>query len=119
MLFDGWGQEQFDEWEPCMYGNIGATEETGAQQQEPQRPGQARPYPEVEIGSCSDDEAPPPPESTQLARANLELRTRVLTLAEQSKLLELQNKTLKNQLVSARDNFKKQLKSGFRHFFGN
>jgi hypothetical protein len=118
MLFDRWDDEQFDEWEPCVYENIAATEEDARQQEMPQDLGQAKGYPEVEIGSCSDDEAPPPPESIQLARANLELRNRVVALAENAKVLEMRNKTLKSQLMSARDNFKKQQKSLFRNLFG-
>jgi hypothetical protein len=97
-----------------VYGNIG---ETASPQEPVQTKEQPKGYPEVEIGSSSDDEAPPPPESTQLARQNLELRNRVVALAEQSKMVEMRNNTLKTQLVAARDSFKKQLKAGFRHFF--
>jgi hypothetical protein len=51
-------------------------------------------FPEVEIGSSSGEDAPPATESTQLARQNLQLRTRVNALVTQSKSLQQANDTL-------------------------
>ncbi|KAH0794287.1 hypothetical protein GPJ56_001890 [Histomonas meleagridis] len=75
------------------------------------------PYPEVEIGSSSDDEAPPVPQSSLLARENLELKARVNSLMQRDKSLEIANSNLKTQLVKCRSNFAKQVKAGFKKLF--
>lgn len=105
MQLDEWSMETYDEWETPLYEAI--NQPTSPQSIVGQSTG---PFPEVEIGSTSDDEAPPVPESTQLARENLELRTRVNSLKQQSTNLEQKNSTLKNQLMSFRNAFKKQIK---------
>lgn len=71
----------------------------------------AGPFPEVEIGSSSDEDAPPIPESSKLARENLELRNRVSQLVQQSKNAESNNISLKKQLNKCRNIFKHQIKS--------
>jgi hypothetical protein len=74
-------------------------------------------FPEVEIGSSSDDDAPRAPESTQLARENLQLRARVNALVTQSKSLEQTNDSLKHQLSKYRHSFASQMKSRIRTLF--
>lgn len=111
MQFDEWGQEPFDEWEDQMYETeslTGTISDTHVQNTEAGR------LPEVEIGSSSDEDAPPVPESTQLARENLELRNRVMALMTQTKTLEQKNEGLKHQLSKYRTNFKSQIKSTFK-----
>jgi hypothetical protein len=108
MEFDEWSHEQFDAW--------------------PGRPGLSTPssmpsfsppakFPEVVIGSSSDDDAPPVPQSSQLARENLELRIRVDALVHQAKALEQTNDTLKSQLHKCRTSFASQMKSKFKGLF--
>jgi hypothetical protein len=74
-------------------------------------------FPEVEIGSSSDEDAPPAPESTQLARENLQLRARVNALVTQSKSLEQANDSLKHQLGKCRRSFASQMKSKIKGLF--
>ena len=103
---EDWYQVEFDEWEEQSF--------------EPERngEGESRPtdekFPEVVIGSSSDEDAPPVPKSTQLARENLELRERVDRLMTQQKKLEMTNEGLRNQLSSCRMSFKSQMKAAFR-----
>ncbi|KAH0790825.1 Carbohydrate binding domain-containing protein [Histomonas meleagridis] len=99
---DEWANEQdFDEWEMDYKGfQIGDDEQTTCLN--PLTPNQnyiQGPYPEVEIGSSSDDEAPPVPQSSLLARENLELKERVNSLIQRDKTLEMTNSNLKKQLV--------------------
>ena len=121
MDMDEWDNLAFDEWEIESYETQPIAAETPPQinsqnLMEPQineqnnltSPNQ---YPEVEIGSSSDEEAPPLPESTKLARENLELRQRVDQLVSQSKSAENKNKSLKKQLFKCRNIFKHQIKS--------
>jgi hypothetical protein len=74
-------------------------------------------FPEVEIGSSSDEDAPPAPESTQLARENLQLRAQVNALVTQSKSLEQANDSLKHQLSKHRHSFALQMKSRIKELF--
>lgn len=115
MQIDEWTQESFDEWETPLYDSIVQADLSPMPSSLPY--GHQGPYPEVEIGTASDDEAPPVPPSTQLARENLELRTRVNELMQQSKRIENQNKTLKNQLAKCRNVFKTQIKTNFKKVF--
>ena len=109
MQFDEWGQEPFDEWEDQMYETL-----TEAQPEVKTQTTESGRLPEVEIGSSSDEDAPPVPESTQLARENLELRNKVMALMTQTKTLEQRNEGLKHQLSKYRTNFKSQIKSTFK-----
>jgi hypothetical protein len=74
-------------------------------------------FPEVEIGTSSDEDAPPIPASTQLARENLALRARVTTLVAQSKSLEQKNNNLKQKLTSHRTSFASHMKSKIKTLF--
>ena len=119
MDLDEWGREEFDEREIEAYDNY--QEELPIQP--PHSSGSLNnasiisnnrnigPFPEVEIGSSSDEDAPPIPESSQLARENLQLRARVEQLVQQSKTAENKNKSLKKQLFKCRNLFKHQIKS--------
>lgn len=140
MDLDEWGKDDFDEWEVEAYDQFPAqtqTEEPFVLHNQPQighnyvQPQinntscsgsfpntmspinnlASGPFPEVEIGSSSDEDAPPIPESTKLARENLELRNRVNQLVQQSKNAENNNVSLKKQLTKCRNIFKHQLKS--------
>lgn len=120
MDIDGWDNLAFDEWEIESYEShpnkeeanlINTQNETNYQETPQTNYISPNRYPEVEIGSSSDEEAPPLPESTKLARENLELRQRVEQLVNQSKTAENQNKTLKKQLFKCRNIFKHQIKS--------
>ncbi|OHT10753.1 hypothetical protein TRFO_19888 [Tritrichomonas foetus] len=123
MDLDEWDREAFDEWEiesydipndqPMVMPII--TQNTNNMSQIHNNP-TAGPFPEVEIGSSSDEEAPPIPESSQLARENLQLRARVEQLVQQSKSEENKNKSLKKQLFKCRNIFKHQIKSMKKSF---
>lgn len=99
MEFDEWSQEHFDEWEEP------------AEPEPPSQGNEQGKFPEVVIGSSSDEDAPPVPESTQLARENLALRSRISALMSQTKHLEMRNEGLKDQLSKYRSNFKNQVKT--------
>lgn len=101
MEFDEWSQEHFDEWGDRDY------------EPEPETQPAEGKFPEVVIGSSSDEDAPPAPESTQLARENLALRNRVNALMTQTKNLEMRNEGLRNQLSKYRSSFKNQMKTAF------
>lgn len=137
MDLDEWGKGDFDEWEVEAYDQFPTqthTEEPFVLQNQTQLGHNfvqpqivntncagscpntmnslaSGPFPEVEIGSSSDEDAPPIPESTKLARENLELRNRVSQLVQQSKNAENNNVSLKNQLKKCRNIFKLQIKS--------
>jgi hypothetical protein len=66
------------------------------------------------IGTSSDEDAPRPPESAQLARENHQLRTYVSNLQEQSKLLQRNNVTLRSQLENFRSAFATRMKTAFK-----
>ena len=116
MELNEWENNTFDEWEIEAY----ETSDIILSQSSPlpnslnnaNQPYQPTPqaFPEVEIGSSSDEDAPPIPESTQLARENLELRNRVEQLVKESKTAEHTNQTLKSQLFKCRNIFKHQFK---------
>ena len=117
---DEWDNISFDEWEIESYESHPTAEpstpmnnQNDSNYQISSQANYTSPnqYPEVEIGSSSDEDAPPLPESTKLARENLELRQRVEQLVNQSKSAENQNKTLKKQLFKCRNIFKHQIKS--------
>lgn len=140
MDIDGWSKDGFDEWEVEAYDQFPARPQTeeqfalnnpppiGHNYIQPQINNAScsgsfpstispinnlavGPFPEVEIGSSSDEDAPPIPESTKLARENLELRNRVSQLVQQSKTAENNNVSLKKQLFKCRNIFKHQIKS--------
>jgi hypothetical protein len=119
MEFDEWSHEQFDEWqapldmpEACSVPSfVPLSSQFSAPPRESGR------FPEVIIGSSSDEEAPPVPESTQLARENLQLRARVHSLVNQAKSLEQTNDSLKSQLNKYRTTFTSQMKSKFKSLF--
>lgn len=118
MQIDEWTRESFDEWESPLYDSvIQDSLSTGTPMPSSLTYDHVGPFPEVEIGSASDDEAPPVPPSTQLARENFELRTKVNELMIQSKNMENQNKTLKSQLSKCRNVFKTQIKTNFKKVF--
>ena len=117
---DEWATEKdFDEWELGYQGFQTEDNEqtTCLNQLIPTQNNIQGPYPEVEIGSSSDDEAPPVPQSLLLARENLELKARVNSLMHREKSLENANNSLKTQLVRCRSNFAKQVKAGFKKWF--
>jgi hypothetical protein len=117
MEFDEWSTEQFETWRgrDDISASLTSSSFSGL---DPHLPaGDPVPFPEVVIGSSSDDEAPPVPESTQLARENLQLRARVNALVAQSKSLEQTNDTLKTQLHKCRTSFASQVKSKFKSLF--
>ena len=103
MQFDEWCQDHYDEWDIASF-----------EESPPVTPSKP-PLPEVQIDSSSDEDAPPQPESTQMARENLDLRLRVRQLQEESKAAEMQNRTLKEQLSRYRNVFSNQMK---RNIFG-
>jgi hypothetical protein len=110
MTFD-WSGQEFDEWDIPM-----RTEPVPQVLPlfPPSPPGQ---FPDVEIGSSSDEDAPERPKSAVLARENLQLRSSVVQLAAQAKSLEKTNHSLKSQLVACRDRFKSQVKPMFARVF--
>jgi hypothetical protein len=108
MQFDEWSQEQFGEWDDMGLPEGPAAPDFGTG---PSPPGA---FPEVEIGSSSDDDAPPVPQSTQLARENLHLRARVSALVTQQKTLEQTNDTLRRQLGRCRHTFASGIKALFK-----
>lgn len=120
-MLDEWVDENFDEWdlpsfqiesEHLIEDNTVSVKSPGPIS------GQSRgPFPEVEIRSSSDEDAPPIPESTQLARENHQLRERIKKLSEQSKNVERDNNTLKIQLQRCRNIFQNQMKSSIRSIF--
>ena len=117
---DEWATEKdFDEWELDYHGfqAEGNEQITSLNSITPPQNYIQGPYPEVEIGSSSDDEAPPVPQSSLLARENLELKVRVNSLMQRDKSLEITNSNLKQQLVKCRSNFAKQVKAGFKKLF--
>jgi hypothetical protein len=109
MQFDEWCQEGFDEWAAPMELTLPEKPNPAAFSEAP--PGA---FPEVEIGSSSDEDAPPHPPSTQLARENLRLRSRVSDLVTQSKTLEQTNDNLKRQLSKYRHSFASKIKHLFK-----
>jgi hypothetical protein len=109
MLYDEWDVPGQAEWQPPF-------ELSG--QSDSFQTGPARgAFPEVELGSSSDEEAPRPPGSTQLARENLQLRTRVQALVNQSKTLEQQNDGLKRPLANYRHSIASQMKSKIKSLY--
>jgi hypothetical protein len=117
MEFDEWNTEQFETWH-CRNGLTSAASDASFAALGPPLPtGDPVTFPEVVIGSSSDDDAPPVPESTQLARENLQLRARVNALVAQSKSLEQTNDTLKTQLHKCRTSFASQMKSKLKSLF--
>ena len=117
---DEWAIEQdFDEWELGYKGFQNGDEEqtTSLNPITPTQNYIQGPYPEVEIGSSSDDEAPPVPQSSMLARENLELKTKINSLMQRDKSLEIANSNLKTQLAKCRSSFAKQVKAGFKKLF--
>jgi hypothetical protein len=116
MQFDEWNQEGFDEWAAPMdlslpNGPVPNAFSAAAMASTAAPPGA---FPEVEIGSSSDEDAPPQPPSTQLARENLRLRSRVNDLVTQSKTLEQTNDSLKRQLSKYRHSFASKIKHLFK-----
>ncbi|KAK8890959.1 hypothetical protein M9Y10_028160 [Tritrichomonas musculus] len=122
MDMDEWDNIPFDEWEVESYENHPIADapcpslNSESMSNPPMNADQTNIlspnlYPEVEIGSSSDEEAPPLPESNKLARENLELRQKVEQLVNQSKSAENKNKSLKKQLFKCRNIFKHQIKS--------
>jgi hypothetical protein len=111
MEYDEWNQERFDEWQtPIDLGfRDGPMSEDFHRSAVP--PGA---FPEVEIGSSSDEDAPPVPPSAQLTRENHQLRTRVNALVAQSKSVEQQNTSLKQQLGKYKDSFASRIKNLFK-----
>jgi hypothetical protein len=109
MLYDEWDVPGQVDWQPPLELSV---------QSDPFQTGPPRgAFPEVEIGSSSDEDAPRAPESTKLARENLELRTRVQALMSQSKNLEQQNDGLNRQLAKYRHSFASQMKSKIKSLF--
>jgi hypothetical protein len=117
--FDEWNQEGFDEWQAPVDlsfqdGAMSVDFHRGSAPCSP--PGAPAPgaFPEVEIGSSSDEDAPPVPQSAQLARENHQLRTHVNALVAQSKSVEQRNASLKQQLGRYRHSFASRIKSLFK-----
>ena len=118
MILDEWGQEHFDEWDLTSFQIQQAQEDISyADSPGPFSNQNHGPFPEVEIHSSSDEDAPPIPESTKLARENYELREKVKKLAEQNKNIERDNNSLKMQLQKCRNLFQNQMKSSIKSFF--
>jgi hypothetical protein len=109
MLYDEWDVPGQVDWQPPF--------EAPGQSESFQTATTRGAFPEVEIGSSSDEDAPRAPESTKLARENLQLRTRVQVLMNQSKSLEQQNDGLKRQLTKYRHSFASQMKSKIKSLF--
>jgi hypothetical protein len=109
--YDEWNQERFDEWQAPV--DLGFRD--GLMSVDFHRsvvPSGA--FPEVEIGSSSDEDAPPVPLSAQLARENHQLRTRVNALVAQSKSVDQRNASLKQQLSKYRHSFASRIKNLFK-----
>jgi hypothetical protein len=119
MEFDEWNHEQFDEWQRPLdmpaASSVPAFSHLEARFGATARPSEK--FPEVIIGSSSDEDAPPVPESTQLARENLQLRARVNALVSEAKNLEQANDSLKGQLNKYRTTFTSQMKTKFMSLF--
>jgi hypothetical protein len=109
MLYDEWDLPAQADWQPPFE----LSGQSDAFHTGPPRGA----FPEVELGSSSDEEAPRAPESAQLARENLQLRNRVQTIMNQSKTLEQQNDGLKRQLAKYRHSFASQMKSKIKSLF--
>lgn len=115
-MFDEWANEKYDEWDEFSVPSSDTDpHDIGGGVPEIATP--AGKYPEVEIDSSSDEDAPPVPQSSQLARENLELRRRVDNLVSRSKNLEDANDKLKSQLTKCRTNFAHQMRQSFRKLF--
>jgi hypothetical protein len=115
MEFDEWNQEQFDQWQAPLGSSVPSFTHLDAHfDSTSRRPGK---FPELILESSSDDDAPPVPESTQLARENLELRARVTALVSQTKNLERTNDSLKGELTKYRTSFTSQMKTKFKSLF--
>jgi len=114
MELDEWDQGQFDEWELPSFAPFTGESSTIEVVKEPYgQQKNSRLLPEVELGSSSDEDAPPLPETNQLARENHKLRSIMTGLKQQSKNAELANNDLKLQLDAFRSVFKTQMKSNF------
>jgi hypothetical protein len=112
MQLDEWNQGDFDEWQaPVDFSLPHLPMDSGPAASGAAAPGR---FPEVEIGSSSDDDAPRAPQSAQLARENLQLRTRVSALVAQSKALEQSNASMKRQLSKCRHSFASRIKGLFK-----
>jgi hypothetical protein len=119
MEFDEWSPERFDEWQAP----VGLSFRDGPMSVDfhstsvpcspPPGPVPVA-FPEVEIGSSSDEDAPPLPQSAQLARENHQLRTRVTALVAQSKSVEQRNASLKRQLSKYRHSFASRIRGLFK-----
>ena len=117
-MLEEWGEENYDEWDLPSFQVDQSPEESPFEKSPCPISGQNHgPFPEVEIRSSSDEDAPPIPESTKLARENHELRQKVKKLAEQSKNIETDNNSLKMQLQRCRNLFQKQMKTSIKSFF--
>ena len=107
-----WDHDQFDEWEmPTFMPYTGDAPIIDTTKNTEPKQIKGTVLPEVEILSSSDEDAPKPPPTTQLARENNQLRALMTDLKRQSQKAELVNSTLKNQLTNFRDSFKNQMKS--------
>lgn len=106
MELDEWTVEQFDEWEPDLYRNIDILEASHPASPIPSVSIKHGPFPEVVIGSSSDEDAGPAPESTQIARENHKLRSIMSQLKQQNQYVDDKNVQLRTELSRFRNVFK-------------